>query len=64
MEPACDSCYSMSFLSVGGFRRMPHRSRPPLGKLAVIQARLGKALQDLAQDFGLGIRTIRTWIRL
>ncbi len=30
----------------------------------MIQARHGKALHALAQEFGIGIRTIRTWLRL
>ncbi len=30
----------------------------------MIQARHGKSLQALAQEFGIGIRTIRTWICL
>ncbi len=33
-------------------------------KLVVIQARYGKYLQGLAKEFGIGIRTIRTWLRL
>ncbi len=66
MEPACDSCSYpfMKFPTFPDFRRIPHRSRPPLGKLVVIQARHGKSLRALAKEFGIGIRTIRTWLRL
>ncbi len=66
MESACDSCYYqfMNFPTFPDFRRIPRRSLPPLGKLVAIQARHGKALQALAKEFGIGIRTIRTWIWL
>ncbi len=66
MESACDFCYYqfMKFPTFPDFRRIPHRSRPPLRKLVVIQARHGKSIQALAQEFGIGIRTIRTWICL
>ncbi len=51
----------MSFPTLRDFRRIPHRSRSPLRKLGVIQARHGKALHALAKEFGIGIRT---WLRL
>ncbi len=54
----------MKFPRFPDFRRIPHRSRPPIRKLVVIQARHGKSLRDLAQEFGIDIRTIRTWVWL
>ncbi len=66
MESPCDSCsyQFVKFLTFPDFLRIPHRSRPPIRKLVVIQARHGQALQALAQEFGIGIRTIRTWLWL
>ncbi len=66
MESACDSCSCqfMKFPTFPDFRRILHRSQPPIRKLVVIQARHGKALQALAEEFGIGTRTIRTWLRL
>ncbi len=54
----------MKFPRFPDFRRIPHRSRPPIRKLVVIQARHGKSLRALAQEFGIDIRTIRTWVCL
>ncbi len=54
----------MKFPTFPDFRRIPHRSRPPFRKLVVIQARHGKSLRTLAKEFGIGIRAIRTWLRL
>ncbi len=66
MEPAYDSCsyQFLKFPRFPDFRRIPHRSRSPIRKLVVIQARHGKSIQALAQEFGIVIRTIRTWIWL
>ncbi len=67
MESACDSC-SLSIHEVSNLSRLPTHSPSvpplPIRKLVVIQARHGKPLRALAQEFGIGIRTIRTWLRL
>ncbi len=66
MEPACDSSYYqfMKFPTFPDFRRILHQSRPPIRKLVVIQAWHGKSLRALAKEFGIDIRTIRTWLWL
>ncbi len=64
MESACDSCYYqfMKFPTFPDFQSIPHRSRPSIRKLVVIQARHGKSFRVLAKEFGIDIHTIRTWL--